>query len=298
MLTFLFWNMGGRTDEAELPRRARGRYDRLASILANLVARHAIDLLIVAECPLEAGEVLAAFNRGAHEGPFRAPDPRTNCERVVVFPRLPVRFLRLREETDKFTCRELCLPGRPPVTFFAVHFGSKLFKDDESQAQAMPGFSGLIRDRERRQEHDRTVVVGDLNMNPFETGMVSAEGLNAVMSREVAARGSRTVDFVSYPYFYNPMWSHFGDSTHELFPPGSDRHEPPGTCYYGSSRSKWFFWNMFDQVLLRPSLLDAFRNDSLRILVTDGERQLANERGLPDRVAVADHFPIVFQLNI
>jgi hypothetical protein len=45
MLTYLFWNMGGRTDELGLPRRARGREGRLASILANLTRRHTVELL-------------------------------------------------------------------------------------------------------------------------------------------------------------------------------------------------------------------------------------------------------------
>jgi hypothetical protein len=135
-------------------------------------------------------------------------------------------------------------------------------------------------------------------MNPFETGVVSAEGLNAVMSREVAGRGSRRVDFKDHPFFYNPMWSIFGDSTHEQFPPGSERHEPPGTCYYPSSRSKWFFWNMFDQLLLRPSLLDSFRNESLRVLVTDGVTSFLTDRGLPDRVAISGHLPLLFELDI
>ncbi len=295
MLTFLFWNMGGRTEEVDLPRRARGREGRLASILSKLTDRHAVDLLILAECPLPAADVLKAINAGPGE-PFRDPDPNSLCPRIAIFPRFSGRFMKLRDESEKYTCREVRLSGRPTFNLLAVHFGSKLFRDDESQAQAMPGFSGIIRALEK--QHDRTLVVGDLNMNPFETGMVSAEGLNAVMSREVAGAGHRQIDSVDHPFFYNPMWSHFGDSTHDLFPPGSDQHEPPGTCYYSSSRSKWFFWNMFDQVLVRPSLLPYFQPTRLRILVTDGTTPLITDRGRPDRSAVSDHLPLLFQLEI
>ena len=39
-----------------------------------------------------------------------------------------------------------------------------------------------------------------------------------------------------HPYFYNPMWSLFGD-----FSPG-----PPGTYYYSESAHNAFFWYMFE----------------------------------------------------
>jgi hypothetical protein len=56
------------------------------------------------------------------------------------------------------------------------------------------------------------VLVGDFNMNPFQEGVVAANGLNAVMARRVAARRrTRVVQEREYPFFYNPMWGHFGD---------------------------------------------------------------------------------------
>jgi hypothetical protein len=94
------------------------------------------------------------------------------------------------------------------------------------------------------------------------------------------------------------MWGHFGDSTHELYPPGHQDHEPPGTCYYPARESKWYYWNMLDQVLLRPGLLPYFKNSDLKILTTDGQVNLLNQRGLPDRGQFSDHLPVVFRLEL
>jgi hypothetical protein len=78
-------------------------------------------------------------------------------------------------------------------------------------------------------------------MNPFETGLVSAAGLNSVMSRRVASRETRKVQGREYRFFYNPMWSHFGDA----------RDDTAGSYYYDAGEHVNYYWNMFDQVLLR-----------------------------------------------
>ena len=55
---------------------------------------------------------------------------------------------------------------------------------------------------------------------------------------------------------------------------------------------------MLDQVLLRPALLDFFRNEDLKILTTDGVTRFLTDRGLPNATAVSDHLPLLFRLNL
>ena len=144
-----------------------------------------------------------------------------------------------------------------------------------------------IRSAENSRKHQRTILVGDFNMNPFEAGMVAAGGLHGVMSRETALRSNRVVQGSPYPFFYNPMWSHFGD-----FPSG-----PPGTMYYERAEDICFFWGLFDQVLIRPELVAHFDGASLRVLTEAGERKLVSDKGRPLKEA-SDHLPIVFSLSI
>ena len=67
-------------------------------------------------------------------------------------------------------------------------------------------------------------------MNPFEEGVVGAKGLHAVMTRRIAAKGSRVVQGKEYPFFYNPMWGLFGDR----------QDSPSGTYYYSASEHTCF----------------------------------------------------------
>jgi hypothetical protein len=124
-------------------------------------------------------------------------------------------------------------------------------------------------------------------MHPFEHGMVAAAGLHAVMDRRIASRGQRRVNGKNYSFFYNPMWSLLGDAS-----PGQ-----PGTYYRQDSEQVAYFWKMFDQVLLRPSLLPMFDNTSLSILDSDGEISFLKSNGTPDGTLVSDHLPVLFRLN-
>ncbi len=72
------------------------------------------------------------------------------------------------------------------------------------------------------------------------------------MDRKVARDVVRTVQEQGYGFFYNPMWGLFGDGT----------RGPSGTFYHRRAEHKVYFWNMFDQVLVRPQLLDRFRMET------------------------------------
>ncbi|GAB4457951.1 MAG: hypothetical protein OHK0029_18480 [Armatimonadaceae bacterium] len=108
-----------------------------------------------------------------------------------------------------------------------------------------------IHELETERDITRTVLVGDLNLNPFDVGVVGTEGLHAVMTQQTALRESRTVQGKQYPFFYNPMWSHFGDNA----------DTPAGTYYQDRAEAICYFWNMFDQVLIRPSLISRWQEE-------------------------------------
>lgn len=97
---------------------------------------------------------------------------------------------------------------------YAVNFGDELASAEEAIG------------------HKRTILVGDLNMNPFDDGLVTTRGLHAVMTREIAQRPVRRVKFESNLYFYNPMWRHFGER--------ESGHA--GTYYYSSPKARADFW--------------------------------------------------------
>jgi hypothetical protein len=206
---------------------------------------------------------------------------------VLIFTGFSRDFLRPAFESDRVSIRRLALPARHELLLAVAHLPSKLHWSDDSQAFECTELARQIMVEEDKGGHRRTVLVGDLNMNPFEAGVVAANGLHSVMSRRVAGRRVRTVQGREYRFFYNPMWAHFNDA-------GSDT---AGSYYYDNAEHVNYFWNMFDQVLIRPELAERFDSNQLRIVTSVGTRSLVRSDGRPDDTQFSDHLPIVFELN-
>ena len=267
---FLFWNLGKKP---------------LASSIARLAALHEIDVFVFAENAIRAVDMLLALNTK-----FR-PTFHFNtglCEKITIYSKYANDFVEPILETPRLTIRRLNPPLLTEILLVATHFPSKLNWNDDSLSLEAAELGRDIQRAEEKAGHNRTLLVGDLNMNPFEAGVVGAGALHAVMDGKIASNGARVVQGRSYPYFYNPMWSRLGDLA----------EGPPGTHYHHGSERVEYFWNMYDQVLIRPSLLPVFPNAELRILSTDGQASFLSNKGVPNSNTGSDHLPILFTLNL
>jgi len=272
MLTFLFWNINGKPLERTIRR---------------LVVRHAVDVLILAECGIEPARMLTVLNANGQGGTYTFW--LSEGRRVHIYTRLPSDAVQPLFDGPHFSARRLRPLSGDEVLLIAAHRRSKLYQRSESQQLACVDFARDVRELEERIGHRRTVLVGDLNMDPFEPGVVAANGLHAVASKQVALQGTREVDGRAYPFFYNPMWACLGERD----------ASPPGTYHFRRAEHLCYFWHVLDQVLIRPALVDLFVTESLAVLVSDGQQSLL--RANRDGVRVphpSDHLPVLFSLRL
>lgn len=273
MPRFLFWNLNNKP---------------LAETITRLAVFHDIDVLMFAECDIIPADLLTALNSNG-KGDYHYA-PCRECRKIHLYARFSDSFLPIVLETDRLTVRQMGLPNSPTILLAVVHAISKLQYSPESQAEEARELARTIREAENLAGHQRTVLCGDFNMNPFEYGMVGAGALNAAMTQQIALHAPRTVQGRSFLYFYNPMWGHFGDATGTA----------PGTHYYQKSDHISYYWNMFDQVLLRPELLnikDLWDSNTLKILKDDGANPFLNASNKAAHVGMSDHLPIMFDLD-
>lgn len=271
MTTFLFWNLNRKP---------------LQGLVVNLALEYRVDVLMLVESEGISPHSLLEELNSHHEVKFYNA-PNIIRGRVAILTNLSQDAIKPLQDEDRLSIREVNIGELGSFLLAVVHLPSKLFWSDASQALGAVRIADAIRGVEAQIGHSRTVLVGDLNMNPFEDGIVSAFGLHGIPVRKIVAGHSRQVDGKDYPFFYNPMWNLFGDHT-----PG-----PPGTYYYNKSEPRTYLWNMFDQVLIRPDVLSYFHHEDLKILTSDGKLNLLSERGVPDVDLTSDHLPLLFQLR-
>ncbi len=265
----LFWNLKRR--EATL------------DFVADLVREHAVDLVLLAEKPeIDGGEIARYLNERLVTDVF-SDALRPPRSRICAISRLPHAQFHTAQNDENFPYATLYRLGG--CTLVVAHLVSKSFAEDIDREEGASDLGDLIRRYEDAQDPQRrTLLVGDLNMDPFEAGMVKATGLHALADRVTVRRGSRIVKGVEYPYFYNAMWGMWGDVM----------MGPPGTYFFNNSGHHINrFWHMLDQVLVRPVLVDALTD--IQIVDAVAGRPLASADGHP---SASDHFPLLFTLEL
>ena len=176
-----------------------------------------------------------------------------------------------------------------------LHLTSAMFKNESSRAQKVNIISSTINKLEEScndeaqkagENNYHTIVVGDFNLQPFSDGIIGVYGFNAVMDVNIAKKISRTVDDRQVNFYYNPMWHLMGK-----------REGIPGTYYsYSDQEDKSFYWYTYDQVLLRPALIDHFVWEEFMIVMRIGNRDLIRS-GKIYKERYSDHLPIKFEVR-
>ncbi len=270
--TFLFWN---------LARKA------LVEPLSQISCEISADVVLLAECPDDPGFdelVLLSLSRAMQRRFYRIG---MNPGRVRFYSWIAPKLW-----TDRFNVQLGKVAGQSisfregDVLLVGVHLPSKVNLENTDQLLNSVEVCRVIRDAEQQMGHERTLVIGDFNMDPYESGMVSAQAFHGVMTRQLR---ERTVQGTQYPVFYNPMWGRMGDQS----------AGPPGTFYFSSASGKpvAYFWHTFDQMLLRPGLFPQFQND-FGTLDRVGDRSLLSGLGLPDKLKFSDHLPVYVRLQL
>jgi hypothetical protein len=269
MTVLLFWNVA-----------RKPLYEAIAAVCRE----NEVDILILAEFTGESRLLLKELNARGGRGTFFEPySPNLRLKFLI---RYPPDSLSLVADDPHIAIRRLRPPVGQEILICAAHLPSKLHQQEYDQGHQARRLSDLLRAAENRHGLQASIVIGDLNMDPFEDPLVAADGLHAVMDKTIALAASRRVQGAAWPYLYNPMWSRLGD----------DSAGPPGTYFYSSGRMVNHFWHTFDQVLIRPELLALFPNDGLKVITRVGGDDLISTGKISSNFS--DHLPICVRLDL
>ncbi len=275
MINIGFWNVGAN-------KICRDYQDRLIKANENLVwFINSFDLDLLAVCEFSDTKPYFLYDDSIRRREYaEAYHVIDRVDTRIFYSNKTVNCLKeftMIDEDDHSANRFSC--GGMDFNLSCVHLHSRLYSaDDEKQKIQVRKIINCIKDIERKYDN-RTIVVGDFNADPYTSPMLSVDCFHSLPDRYKAKNG-RMVMGEQYDAFYNPMWNLYGDF-----------NLPPGTYYYRNSDAVNQFWYMFDQVIIRPALIEFFDEKSLRII----NETVGNKNGNPKK---SDHFPIVFSLAL
>ncbi|MFC6999557.1 exonuclease/endonuclease/phosphatase family protein [Rufibacter roseus] len=254
-------------------------------IIYDFATLYDLDILILAESPYSPPDLLRDLNRTTSDYYY---SPGFVCDKLQFYTKFKPAVFQLVHETNRVSGRRLFSTKHGEILLIALHFNSKVNWTNEDQAAESSNLKAIIEYIENKVRHQRTVICGDFNMNPFDFGMVQNMGLHSVMDKKIATKGSRIINGHEYHYFYNPMWSFFGDN---------GKGSVSGSMYYSPAKPINYHWHLYDQVLIRPGLIPDFDENELDIVCKIGATELLTKESLVKR-RISDHLPIKFKLLI
>jgi exonuclease III len=256
--------------------------------IIEFISKKDIDIFILTECTVSISKIEEELNRAfpkkKYKGLIKGKNPK-----FKIFTRLDIKCIKNFDKSfggPSWTINKITIRGLMDLSIIAVHFPSKMHWDDLSQSLEAVNLMSQIRRYELKNGRN-TLVIGDFNMNPYEPGMVSSLGMHGIKDANIVKKQSRIVQGKSYDYFYNPMWNFLGDESNV-----------PGTFFYKKAIHHNVMWNTFDQILIRPNLLNFIKISDIEIISNIGVNKLIDSRTKQIKKEYSDHLPLLLTLNI
>lgn len=278
-MNFLFWNIHNKNS--------------FYQSIGQMTQEYDIDILMIAELEEDAKEGLLSAINGCYGIEEFVYIPGYTWKKVLVFARKNIKIASF-DESESRICAFKIQSDRlqKDVLLFPLHFYDKRNYSADEQGERIEKIRDFIEEVENRNDVDEkmSIVCGDFNLNPFETPMIKAKGLHAVMDRRIAEKEKREVEGKKFYYFYNPMWGFYGDN--------GKGGTICGTYFLNQSKHIELFWHLLDQVIIRPKLIEYFDDSGLKIITQIDNKQLLKNDGKIDQTKFSDHLPFKFCVNI
>ena len=207
-----------------------------------------------------------------------------NCAKVKVIFKNIVNICVLRPQHRALTLKinvnnqELILVG--------VHLSANPTSNSDTRKLEIRNIMTDIESDEEFVFGDKqhsSIVIGDMNANPFDPEMINKDSFNAVLFKEIIKENNTMVfNDTQYERFYNPALDYINESEQDY-----------GSFYYSSGIGT-LYWFCYDQVLFRKNLVDRFKK--MKYLKKIGGTNLIKK--IAPNKEISDHLPLLVNMNI
>ncbi|KMW23701.1 endonuclease/exonuclease/phosphatase family protein [Enterocloster citroniae] len=278
MINIMFWNANAGKFKNHI--KVKGMIDEC---ICSMIVEYKCDIFVLAEYEYDLEALcnrISIKNRDFKIG----PSFQHTRVKMIMDSRLKSEVIRDNNYFVIYSIQSL----RTQFLLAGVHFPSKMHgKNGESGELIGRRLIFNLIESEKVVMHEKAVIIGDFNANPFEPVMLNADMMHSYPRADfVLNKKVRKVYDTEYSIYYNPMWNLWGDEG-----------LTGGTYHYDAGGVSNLCWNIYDQVILSHDMVNYFLRESLEIVNHIGDLSLLNKRGIPDSDRFSDHLPIFFSLK-
>ena len=202
--------------------------------------------------------------------------PIEECN-IHVFVKKGIKVLQVQSKKRYILIR--CVTKGLSFNLVGLHLQSQLYTQQIAhRQQTILNLKNMISSYEAASD-EKTVLIGDFNINPYDQEMTSYIFFNAVSFMDLMENDLVRHQGEIYKKFYNPML--------ELI---SEEQKNYGSYFYPDEGMCWHF---FDQCLLRKEILPFFKG--VKLIKKLGNIHLISNK-VPNK-KISDHLPIVLHLG-
>lgn len=159
-----------------------------------------------------------------------------------------------------------------------IHLEDPFYGYDSTRENTIRNIVADVEKTEKNFEYEKTIIIGDFNVNPYDKEIIDFYCFNAVLFKRLIEENEYTHPRSDKKKrFYNPILSYI-----------SEENEMYGSFYYDSSPTTTY-WHCLDQIIVRKSLVDNIENIKY-LKKIDGKELLSGKK--PDS-CISDHLPLL-----
>jgi exonuclease III len=269
-MKIIFWNVNA-------PEKVTEKAEKITDCIWELIIENDIDLLILAEYGEDIEDFCNLTNKKSETQYAAISD--YSCKKITGLVNSKYSLDILQGESRYMIIKISYANYKFLVGM--IHNVARPRSSDSLREEMLYRFRRDIEKQEELHRCKNTIVIGDYNANPFEKACVSASSMHGIPFREEVERlPNRVIQGEVYEKFYNPTWKFFGN-----------REIPYTTYHYNNSDMENYYWNAFDQVMIRPDLIKFFNEDEYKIITKTKSHNLM-KNGKPNKVNYSDHLPL------
>lgn len=265
-MKFLFWNIQNKD---------------LLEEVTELIVEEDCDIFAVAETDDALIEkVVEKLRIEYNAGYYSYSTP--GCERIKIIAKFPIANMSLLNQHKYFSLIKV-ESGENAIIVGFVHLPSKYSHTLDIIRSISELLGNQLILEEDAHSITESILIGDFNTDPFEMPMISFSGISATNGIDCSNRGTVTRTGLKSKLFYNPMWTLY-----------SKYKERPGSHRYIRLGEDVVSWHFLDQVIIRPTLVDDFNFESLRLIFETTNYNYLNINKAPK---LSDHLPLTCEIN-